>query len=345
MKNKILFFAIFFATSTIQHLSAEESKAGWLRQKIRQGFVKKLEAMPAPTASKDVSTKIEKSGDYTFTFSHAGLDRYYKIHVPKGYSSKTAFPVLVVLHGGGGNMDIQADDEISRQITSSDEHGYIAVFPNGSSPFKSGQLATWNAGGCCGGARDKNVDDIGFFKAMIQHLETQLNVDKARIFADGMSNGGMMSYRVACEMSDTFKAIASVAGTDSTATCTPKNPISILHIHAQNDDHVLFNGGAGKNAFPDESRVTNFTSVPATVAKWVKLNGCEAKPKRVLEKKGAYCEKYNGCKNKTEVQLCVTEDGGHSWPGAERKARENKGPPPSKAISANDVIWEFFKSL
>src|SRR5437763_1028874 len=77
----------------------------------------------------------------------------------------------------------------------------------------------------------------------------QLNIDRTRIFATGMSNGGMMAYRLACDMPDVFKAIASVAGTDSTTACNPRSPIAILHIHAKDDDHVLFGGGAGAGAF------------------------------------------------------------------------------------------------
>lgn len=332
-----LSFSLFFVVLS----SAEEKKGGWLRDKLKERFVKKQQAKPAPAASKDIKAKIENPGDYTFVFSHGGFERYYKVHVPEKYSPKTATPLLIAMHGGGGDMEVQSSDEYYKQISTSNAEGYIVVFPNGYSQFKSGKIGTWNAGKCCAFARDKNIDDVGFIKEMITHLQNQLNIDRTKIFADGMSNGGMMAYRLACEMPDTFKAIASVAGTDGTTSCNPKKPISILHIHAKDDDHVLFTGGAGKNAFRDESQVTDFVSVPDTIAKWVKLNSCEGKPTRNLEKPGAYCEKYVKCKNNTEVQLCVTETGGHSWPGGKKP---RGGGNSSTAISANDVIWEFFKS-
>lgn len=237
-------------------------------------------------------------------------------------------------------MEYQATDEHYGQVAKSESDGFIVVFPNGFSKLKSGKFATWNAGTCCAGARDEKVDDVGFVKAIIANLRRQLNIDNNRIFASGMSNGGMLTYRLACEMSDTFKAIASVAGTDNTLNCAPQSPISILHIHAKNDDHVLFAGGAG-GTFRDKSMVTNFTSVPATIAKWVKLNACNPTPTRVLEKPGAYCESYSQCKNGVTVELCVTETGGHSWPGAEK----TRGEPSSKAISANAVMWDFFNRL
>lgn len=171
-----------------------------------------------------------------------------------------------------------------------------------------------------------------------------LNIDRNRVFATGMSNGGMMSYRLACEAADIFKAVAPVAGTDGTSRCAPNRPVSVLHIHARNDDHVLFNGGAGKGEFQDETWVTEFVSVPDTIARWVERNRCQGTPKRVLEVKGATCDLYSSCAGGAKVGLCVTEDGAHSWPGGYKPAGRAKQPP-SQAISANDVMWDFFMSL
>jgi len=269
-----------------------------------------------------------------------GTERDFKVHVPSNYQKEKSVPLLIALHGGGGDMNYQSDDKIYHLISKSDAEGFIVAFPNGYSRL-GGKFATWNAGNCCGKGRDTNSDDVGFIKALIAKLQTDYNIDKKRIYITGMSNGGMMSYRLACELSDLITGIASVAGTDNTINCKPSRPVSILHIHAKNDDHVLYNGGAGQNAFRDKSMVANFTSVPATVEKWVKFNGCSDKPKRTLEKSGAWCDLYSGCKDNVHVQLCVTETGGHSWPGGE-KIRENKGEPPSTALSANDVMWDFF---
>ena len=318
--------------------------AGPFREMLKDRWVKKQGEKPAPEATAQIKEPIEKSGDYTFTIDWGGGSRYYKVHVPKNYSAKTATPVLFVLHGGGGDMEIQATDKFYKQISKSEAEGFIAVFPNGSSQFKSGKLATWNAGNCCGAARDKKVDDVGFIKEIYKNISSQLNVDKNRIYAAGMSNGGMMAYRLACEAPDIFKAVAAVAGTDNTIECHPKKPISILHIHAKDDDHVLFAGGAGENAFRDKSAVTAFVSVPKTIEKWVGLNHCENKPQKVLEKSGASCERYK-CQSDVAIQLCVTDSGKHSWPGGEKPRMGLVGGTPSKAISANDVMWDFFKSL
>ena len=326
--------AILLLISTASVLPQQVlSEDGSLRERLKERREQRLREADASTDS-----KITRPGDYVFTVVHDGLARKYRVHVPTGYDPATPAPVLFALHGGGGNMDYQANDQRYGLISTSEREGFIAVFPNGYSKLRSGKFATWNAGACCGDARDKNIDDVGVIRRVVDDLTGKLNVDRNRFFAAGMSNGGMMSYRLACELSDTFSAIAAVAGTDNTTTCQPKKPMAILHIHAKNDDHVLFNGGAGPGAFRDESKITQFTSVPATVSKWVASSRCNPTPKRILEKPGAYCDLYSPCQANVSVQLCVTDTGGHSWPGGTKPRSES----PSSAISANDVMWKFF---
>lgn len=282
-----------------------------------------------------------RPGDQVHILEVGGRQRQYLVHVPTGYDPARKAPVLVALHGGGGNMRLQADDGRYGLISKSDAAGFLAVFPNGYSAWPGGRLATWNAGACCGSARDKGIDDVGFVRAVVADLQRRYSVDAQRVYATGMSNGGMLAHRLACEAADVFAGIAAVAGTDNTLACSPARAIPVLHIHARNDDHVLFGGGAGPQAFRDESKVTNFTSVPETIARWVRRNACSPTPTRVLERPGALCERYNGCQGGATVQLCVTEDGGHSWPGA-GAVRPGK-PGASQALSANDVMWAFFE--
>ena len=251
-------------------------------------------------------------------------------------------PVVFAFHGGGGNMQLQAGDHYGL-VDKSDSAGFIAVFPNGYSRFPGGKLATWNAGTCCAQARDEGIDDVGFVRAIWDRLPTLVAVDRNRVYATGMSNGGMMSYRLACEMADVFKAIAPVAGTDNTLQCQPSRPVSVLHIHAQDDDHVLFKGGAGEAAFKDPKKVTDFVSVPETISRWTQRNQCTGVPQRVVSVPGAYCDVSAHCAGGTQVELCVTETGGHSWPGGS-KPRAGKAEV-SQAIKANDVMWDFFQRV
>jgi polyhydroxybutyrate depolymerase len=281
-------------------------------------------------------TKIVAAGTYRFNFQHDGIRREYLVHVPAKALGHPA-PMVLALHGGGGDMDFQAGNY--GLVEKSDAAGFIAVFPSGYSRFASGILGTWNAGKCCGQARDKAVDDVGFLKAVIARVEMQVDVDPRRVFATGMSNGAMMAYRLACEAPELVRAIAPVAGTDNTNACTPARPVPVIHFHAKDDDHVLFNGGAGPGSFRNTGAVNDFTSVPATIAQWVKFDHAAAQAKPVLTVAGASCERHDGL---APVELCVTESGGHSWPGS-RSRRANKDP--SQAINANDLMWSFFSSL
>ncbi len=345
-KSALAAIAMFLLTCSLvastADVSAQENSANpsSLRERIKERRLARQQAKPATESPSDTPSSIEQPGDYSFTIRHDGLDRKYRIHVPLSYNAASPAPLLMALHGGGGDMEHQASDANYGLISKSESAGFVAVFPNGFSKLASGKFATWNAGNCCAGARDQNVDDVGFVRKVISNVNRQLSIDRNRVYATGMSNGAMMAYRLACEMPETFAAIAAVAGTDNTRLCTPKAPVSILHIHAQNDDRVLFNGGAGRK-FGDPSQVTDFLSVPATVAKWVAQNHCKPTRQRTLTTPGAYCERYAPCQGNTQVQLCVTEAGGHSWPGG-HKAHGDE--PISQAISANDVMWDFFTS-
>lgn len=295
-----------------------------------------------PDSGTSLRQRLVRPGTYSFTLQHGGLQRAYLVHLPTGYKPEMATPVVMAFHGGGGDMHYMASDRYDL-VGKADRAGFIAVFPNGYSRLPSGKFATWNAGNCCAGARDRNVDDVGFVRALVAQLQERVHVDRQRIFATGMSNGGMMSHRLACEMADTFRAIAPVAGTDGTLACAPARAISVLHMHAKNDTHVLYQGGAGPDAFRDDRKVADFVSVAETLSRWTARNHCAASPKRVLDVRGAYCEAYPGCADGVQVQLCVTESGGHSWPGAkdERRGKE----PATRALSANDVMWDFFQRV
>ena len=285
-------------------------------------------------------TPISRPGEHQASLEHGGRTRLYRVHVPASYRPGAPAPLLVALHGGGGNRDHMARDGHYGLISLSERTGLVLVLPNGVSRFRNGLFATWNAGDCCGAARDGNVDDVGFIRAVVQRVRSQLDIDAQRVYATGMSNGAMMAYRLACELPELFRAIAAVAGTENTRSCVPGQPVSVLHIHARNDGHVLYEGGAGPEAV-DRALITDFRSVPETVARWVALNHCPKTSQRVLEKDGAWCERYAPCADGSQVQLCVTPTGGHSWPGGTKR----RGEPPAQAFGANEVMWDFFMQL
>lgn len=277
-------------------------------------------------------------GDYDSSLQVGDLTRKYLLHVPQNYNKNKAIPLILAFHGGMGNAEIMAEGY--NLIPKSDKEGVIVAFPNGVSRFPSGKLATWNAGNCCGYAVERNSDDVSFVKAVLYDIKSKFNIDSNKIYATGMSNGGMMSYRLACEMSDTFAAITSVSGTDNYDECNPKKPISVMHIHGLKDDHVLFYGGCGP-ACNIESE-TGFVSVPDTISKWVERNNCDTNPQRVVVNENAYYDLYSKCDGGVQVKLYVVLDGGHSWPGTEKAPNPLEKSTPSQAISATDEIWKFF---
>jgi len=347
LRTVTLIIAVAIVTPTAWAQTATHDSAT-MRQRWMEKLQERRDARSLTATSKDPTDgsqnleRLAKPGTYSFTLQHGGVQRAYLVHIPRGYKPEAATPVVMAFHGGGGDMHLMASDSYNLRAKA-DSAGFIAVFPNGYSRLPNGKLATWNAGNCCAGARDRNVDDVGFVRAIVAQLQERANVDRQRIFATGMSNGGMMSHRLACEMADTFRAIAPVAGTDGTLACAPARALSVLHMHAKNDTHVLYLGGAGEDAFRDDSKVADFVSVAETISRWTERNHCAAAPKRVLEVPGAYCEVYTGCSDGAQVQLCVTDRGGHSWPGT--KDRRIGKEPATQALSANDVMWEFFSRV
>ena len=282
-------------------------------------------------------TPITRPGDYRFSFVHDGITREYLVHVPKTYHGAPT-PMLIALHGGGGDADYQADDSKYGLISKSEQAGFIAVFPNGYGRLPGGIFATWNAGTCCGAAQRSNVDDVGFIRDVIRRVEQQARIDPKRVFATGMSNGAMMDWRLACEAPE-IRAIAPVEGTDNTTgQCVPTHPVPVIEFHSADDPNVPFNGGVGKG--PSH---TDFKSVPETQGKWALIDRASAAPmRRVLAVPGAHCDLHPAGRGGAPVELCVTDTGGHSWPGGDTQQGRKQ---PSMAISANDLMWSFFSSL
>lgn len=263
------------------------------------------------------------------TLSHDGRDRTYLMHVPPSYDGSVATPLVVALHGGLTTAAQMV--QYSRLSEKSDSAGFLLVYPNG-----TGVDHTWNAGTCCGTARFNAVNDVGFIAVLVDTLEARYNVDAARVFATGISNGGMLCYRIACDAPVLFAAIAPVASSMMMEECTQSTPLPLIHFHALPDSSVPYYGGFGSGPSGDIYR----PPVDSVVEVFVGRNGCNAGPDTILSADSAYGVEWTMCDEIADVALYVTLDGGHSWPGG--NSLGFGGDPPAHSISANDLMWEFF---
>jgi polyhydroxybutyrate depolymerase len=258
-----------------------------------------------------------------------GRTRRYRLYRPRDLGRDRPVPLVLVLHGGFGS-GAQAEYAY-RWNDAADRHGFVAAYPDGVG-------RSWNAGTCCGPARQQAVDDVGFLATVIDQVQAGEGIDAARIFAAGISNGAMMAYRLACELPGRLAAIGPVAGT-MVCECPQPVPTSVLHIHGLEDIHVPFGGGPGPNPFQPEVR----PPVLAVLDTWRRVAGCG--PPRITEAPPLRTETWSGAGG-VEVALVTIAGAGHQWPGsrpvAPRVARVLRLDQPSPALNATEFLWGFF---
>jgi polyhydroxybutyrate depolymerase len=268
------------------------------------------------------------SGTHQVRVGAGGLERTARVFVPKHAPAHA--PLVLVLHGGFGtgvSAARQGDWDAAARA-----HGFVAVYPDGVG-------RSWNAGGCCGPAMRRHVDDVGFLLALVDRVEHDQGTDPDRVYATGISNGGMMAYRLGCEASDRVAAIAPVAATLVFDGCAPARPVSLLHVHGLADGNVPFGGGRPTKSF--QANPPTYAPVRDGVRTFATAAGCTSEPTSTTDASGRVTtERWPGCTDSTEVELVTILGGGHSWPGGRRLVRALD--PPSDALDATDAIWKFF---
>ncbi len=271
--------------------------------------------------------------DRFFLLAHGGEQRSYLVHLPPAYIGKKELPLVLILHGGGGDAEGMA--RITGFNELADRQGFIAVYPNGTG-ILADRFLTWNAGNCCGPAVDRQADDVGFLRVLLDRLKRDFSIDPRRIFVTGLSNGAMMSYRIACELSGEIAAVAPVAGSMN-VDCNPTHPLSVIIFHGTEDGHVRYDGGAPlvrADWHPREDR-----PVRETAALWARFNGCRPEAQRSVQG-NIVIDRYGGCRKGTEVILYTLRGEGHTWPGGRPWAPWASVP--TREISATERIWQFF---
>ena len=288
------------------------------------------------------SPRAHESGDFPQTIESGGETREYILHIPPSYSGSDATPLVLNFHGLGSNSQDQAD--YTGLPAKSDEEGFVLVMPQG--------LVTdiipvphWN-----NTLLEPSPDDVAFVRDLIDKLEADLCIDPARVFSTGMSMGGMISTRLACNLSDRIAAIAPVAGLyfppladelPEAPECNSTRPVPIIAFHGTDDPIVPFDGGLPTD--PDFDFRLHFRDIDgAVLPEWAAHHGCETTPSDERVAEHIRLIRYDDCDQGATVQLYVVEGGGHTWPDA-TSDQESLGFT-THEISANDLLWEFFQA-
>jgi polyhydroxybutyrate depolymerase len=275
-----------------------------------------------------------------YSLLHAGMKRTLRVYVPEGRD--TLLPLILVLHGGGGNgggMEWLTRRGFNRIA---DRDGAIVAYPDG---IDHG----WNDGrsGLRSGAAAR-ADDLGFLRSLPQALTALHAVDAARVYVTGISNGGMMSYRLACDAAEVFAAAAPVAASmsvDLAPSCHPARAMPLLIMNGVDDPIMPWNGGVIRVLWM--MRGTVLSSEDSAV-RWLALDHCGAlEPQAVIEANPAdgtaAAPRSARCAHGGEVRLYEIRGGGHTWPKGEPYLTSRIVGRVSQALDANETIWAFFR--
>lgn len=274
--------------------------------------------------------KTGAKGDRTLSLTSGGYPRTSLFHVPSSYDPARGMPLVLSFHGFGSDATQQT--LLTNMTAASDARGFVVAYPQG---IGNG----WNAGDCCTETQPANVDDVAFVRDLLALIQRDYCIDPRRVYATGMSNGGFMSHRLACAMSDVFAAVAPVAGVlgIAPAACTPSRAVPIMDFHGTADGVVSYDGGG---TTPDPFR-QGFASVSATMNFWRLHDACLSAPETTYAKGDATCVRWGGCTNGADLTLCTIDGGGHTWPGGLAVPTLGKT---STDLDATNAMVDFFFS-
>ncbi|MGZ4676814.1 MAG: alpha/beta hydrolase family esterase [Acidimicrobiia bacterium] len=268
-----------------------------------------------------------------------GRTRTYRLVVPRSVSPDRPAPLLVALHGG-----IDSGAQFERTSGFDDlaaRHAFMVVYPDGieiggTSPLARGHV--WNGGRCCGAAARLGVDDVGFIREVIDRVAGAHAVDPRRVFAAGHSNGAIMAYRLACELSDRIVAIGLQAGTIEVPTCAPDHPVSVLAIHGTADTNIPITGGRGSGVAG-----IAFSSPLDAVATFARVDRCARSSTHTQpSNRDVHVETWSPCAHATEVELVRVTGATHAWMGhpSPRAGTALTGAP-YQGFDSSAAIWSF----
>ncbi|MFD5424438.1 alpha/beta hydrolase family esterase [Streptomyces sp. NPDC127084] len=286
-------------------------------------------ASPATAASQD-------SKGYVWS---GGLLRSYDVHLPAGHSSLSGLPVMLVLHGHWQTNEGMA--QLTHMNRVADENGFAVVYPVsvglGWSDSRDATLAS-----------KLGIDDAEFMRTLVDKLTRQERADASRVYAIGMSNGGIMTQYLGCRLADRLAGIASVTGQMPVATaptCRPSRPLPVMLVGGTADPLIPYDGG-GSGVGGKEAPVLSFAD---TAAKWRAVNRCSGTRKSQLpaaagDPTSVTVAEATECHGRTQVKTYTVTGGGHTWPGGKQYLPTWLVGPTTSAFDASEAAWDFFES-
>ena len=260
----------------------------------------------------------------------SGLKREYLLYVPKSVDPAKPAPLVISLHGGALWAATQRDFSQFNRVA--DREGFIVVYPNARGPRGA---RAWHEGD--GTARST---DVRFISELIDTIAAHHRVDPLRIYANGLSNGGGMTFALSCTLSDRIAAVGLVGAAlfEPWSWCRDRRPVPMIDFHGTNDPEAPYNGGKSWVA-------PNFKGFPPQkvwVKNWARRNGCALTPVDTRVAVDAVKRAYSGCANDADVELYTIEGGGHTWPGGGHHPEFFVGRT-THSIDGSQIMWDFFK--
>jgi len=313
------------------------------RRSLNPAWLALLLLLTAPALAAELP---QQPGEYELITHHAGRERGYILHLPSQYDGKRKLPLLLAFHGGGGNARQLLNSNSLANLA--DRKGFVLVAPYGSGKFKK-RFLTWNVGFGFGYAMEHRVDDIGFVRQLLDELETELRIDPGRIYATGISNGGILCHFLAAHLSGRITAIApivaAVGGRRSAdepmiMPPVPASPVAVIAFNGMRDERIPYTGGRQIRSVGDPVYVAPAETMHAF---WTKANHCSESPKVEEHTVDRYrvLTFAKGCAGHEVVQYQLL-DQGHAWPGGKRPRFFADKPSPD--VSADEAMWEFFRT-
>lgn len=249
--------------------------------------------------------KIDNVYRFNETMTIDGITRTYLLNLPPGYYNASDFSLVIAMHGGGG--DAVQFETTSRLTEKANASEFIVVYPEGVQSTGLLGVRTWNAGKCCAYASATNINDVNFISQLIDKLVSTYKINPKKIYATGHSNGGMMSYRLACELSDKIAAIAPNGCTMVMKQwCAPSRAVPVLHMHSVADTNVPYEGGIGNG-------LTNvyFPPVDSVLNVWSLINDCTITSQVFVDDNRYKFTEWSDCSDNVMIWYYLTKDGGH----------------------------------